>query len=99
MGSAFRVALIALGFAHRAGCLEGLGNLVVQFDAISHDHKCPVAGHFSENLLTEEHHRETLAAALRLPEHASAAVTGIASGEYRGNCVVDAEELVILADD
>ena len=72
------VALVALGFAHRAGGLERLGNLVVQFHAVGHDHERPVAGHLAQHLLREEHHREALAAALRLPEHAAAPVAQLA---------------------
>src|SRR3990172_1472096 len=68
MCAARRVALVPFGLAHRAGGLEGLGDLVVQFDAVGDDYKRPVARHLAQHLLREEHHRETLAAALRLPK-------------------------------
>ena len=55
--------------------------------------------HLAQHLLREEHHRETLAAALRLPEHAAATVPQRACSEHRGDGVVHAEELVILTDD
>ena len=93
------VALVALGFAHRAGGLEPLGNLVVQLHAVGHDHERLVARHLAEHLLREEHHCEALAAALRLPEYAAATVPQLARGEHRGGGVVRAEELVILPDD
>jgi len=49
--------------------------------------------------LCEEHHREAFAAALRLPEHAAASVAELARFEHRGDGVVHAEKLVVLADD
>ena len=97
--AALGMALVALGFAHRARGLERLGNLVVQFHAVGHDHERPVARHLAQHLLREEHHRETLAATLRLPKHAAAPVPGFARFEHRGDGVVHAEELVILPDD
>jgi hypothetical protein len=36
------MAQVAFGFTHRAGGLERLGNLVVQFHAVGHDHERPV---------------------------------------------------------
>ena len=97
--TAVGVAFVALGLTHRAGGLEGLGDLIVQFHAVGDDDKGPVAGQLAQHLLREEHHRETLAAALRLPEHAAAPVTQRARVEHRGDGVVDAEVLVVLADD
>jgi hypothetical protein len=91
--------MVALGLAHRAGGLEGLGDLLVQFHAVGDDHEGPVAGQLAQHLLREEHHREALAAALRLPEHAAAPVAQLARFEHRGDGVIDAEELVVLADD
>ncbi len=99
MRAAGRMALVTLGLAHRARGLEGLGDLVVQFNAVGHDHEGPVAGKFAQHLLGEEHHRETLAAALRLPEHAAAPVTELAGLQHRGDGVVHAEKLVVLAED
>ncbi len=67
--------LLAFAFARRAGRLERLGNLVVKLNAVSHNHKGPVAMVFAQNLLREKDHREALAAARRLPEDSTAAVT------------------------
>ena len=92
------MALVALGLAHRAAGLEGLGDLVVQLHAVGDDHEGPVAGHLAQHLLREEHHREALAAALRLPEHAAAPVAQLAGFQHRGDGVVHAEELVVLAE-
>src|SRR4051794_22676499 len=77
------VALVALGLANRACRLEGLGNLVVQFDAVSHHDKRPVARYPAQDLLRKEHHREALAAALRLPEHPSAPMPPLAGFKHR----------------
>jgi hypothetical protein len=99
MRAARGVALVALGFTDRAGGLERLGNRVVQLHAVGHDHERPVAHHLARHLLREEHHRETLAAALRLPEHIAATMPQLARFENRGDGVVDAEELIILSDD
>ena len=93
------MALIAFGFAHCAGRLEGLGDLVVQLHPVGHDHERPVPRHLAQHLLREEHHRKALATALRLPEHAAAPAAGLAGREHRGDGIVDAEELVVLADD
>ena len=90
------VALVALGLAHRAGGLEGLGDLVVQLHAVGDDHEGPVARHLAQHLLREEDHREALAAALRVPEDAAAPVARLARLEHRGDGVVHAEELVVL---
>ena len=82
MRAARGVALVALGFAHRAGGLERLGNLVIQLHAVGHDHERPVARHLAQHLLREEHHRETLAAALRLPKNAATTVPQLARDEH-----------------
>jgi len=78
--------------------LEGLGDLVVQLHAVGHHYEGPVALHPAQHLLGEEHHREALAAALGLPEHAGAAVSPLACLQHRGDGVVDAEELVVLTE-
>ena len=72
--AALRMAQLALCLADRAAGLECLGDLVVQLHAVGDHHERPVAWHLAQNLLREEHHRETLAGALRLPEHAAATV-------------------------
>jgi hypothetical protein len=99
MRAARGVALVALGFAHCAGGFERFGNLGIQLPAVGHDHEGPVARHLAQHLLREEHHRETFAAALRLPEHAAAAMSEFAGFEQRGDGIVHAEDLVILPDD
>ena len=96
--AAARVAGIALGRAHRAHRLEGLGDLPVQLHPVGHHHEGPVAGQPAQHLLGEEHHRKALAAALRLPEHAAAAVALLARGHHRRDGVVHAQHLVVLPD-
>ena len=98
MRAAAGMALVALGLAHRAGGLEGLGDLLVQFHPVCHDGKGPVARHLAQHLLREEHHRKTLAAALRLPEHPAAPVPQLARFEHRGNRVVHPKKLVVLPE-
>jgi hypothetical protein len=93
------VAFVARSLAHGAGGLEGPGDLLVQFDAVGDHHKGPVAGQLPQHLLREEDHRKALAAALRLPEHAAAPMAQLARLQHRGDGVIDAEELVVLADD
>src|SRR5262245_10257941 len=84
VSTALSVALIALSLAHRSDGLEGLGDLIVQFYAVGHDHEGPVPLQLAQHLLREKHHGEALAAALRLPEHAGAAVSSLARFEHRG---------------
>ena len=98
VGAAGGMAFVALGLAHRAGGLERLGDLLVQFHPVGDHHEGPVAGQLAQHLLREEHHRKALAAALRLPEHAAAPVAKLAGLQHRGDGVVDAEELVVLAE-
>ena len=93
------MALIALGFTHGPGGLECLGDLVIQFNPVGHDHESPVARHLAQHLLGEEHHRKTFPAALRLPKYAAATVALLTRLQHRGDGVVYAEKLVILADD
>lgn len=69
-----------------------------KFRACNH-HEGPVPDQFAQHLLGEEHHRVALAAALGLPELAAAPVAQAAGFEHRGDGVVYAEELVVLADD
>src|SRR5439155_17399523 len=87
MRAARGVALVALGLAYRAGGLERLRDLVVQLHAVGHDHERPITRHLAQHLLREEYHRQTLAAALRLPEHTAAAMAGLARCQHRGNGV------------
>ena len=49
---------------------EVLVDLPIEIVAIGDDEERPVAGHFAMNLLREEDHAVTLAAALRVPEDA-----------------------------
>ena len=60
VGGAFRVTPVALRFAHGTACLEGLGDLVVQFRPIGDNHECPISRQLPENLLAEEHHGNAL---------------------------------------
>jgi len=55
MRTAHGVALVAPGFAHRAGSLERLGNLVIQLHAVGHDYESLVARHLAQHLLCEKH--------------------------------------------
>ncbi len=66
------VALVALGFAHRARGLERLRNLVVQFHTVRRDHECPVARDLAQHLLGEERDRVRLPRALSVPEDTNA---------------------------
>jgi hypothetical protein len=88
------MAGVPLDLAHGAGALEGLGDLLVQFDAVGDDHESPVTGQLPQHFLREKHPREALAAALRLPEDAAASVAELARCEHRGDGVIDAEKLV-----
>src|SRR6266478_1166670 len=76
---------------HRATGGEGPGNLIVEFNPVGDDDKRPISRHLSQDLLGEENHRETLAAALRLPEHAAATVPRLASLERGSKRIVNAE--------
>jgi hypothetical protein len=82
----------------RAGGGEVLIDLPVEVVAIGDDDKRPVAGHLAHNLLREEDHAVTLAAALRVSEHAEAALilSDVAHGR---DGIVDAEDLMILGDE
>ena len=67
--------VFATGGAHvlagrRAGRLESLGDLIVQLLAVGDDDEGGTAQHLAQHLLGEEHHRQALARALRMPEHA-----------------------------
>jgi hypothetical protein len=91
------VALLAFALTHRARRLEGLGDLVVQFHAVGHDHERPVAVLPAQDLLREEDHRKALAAPLRLPEHTAAAVALGARLQHGANDVIHAQHLVVLS--
>jgi len=86
----------------RAGCREGLVDLIVQFGAVSDDHKSPLAGQGAENLLGEEHHGEALAAPLRVPEDPELLgrfhIPGFPQLDHLGNRLVHAQVLVVLGD-
>jgi hypothetical protein len=89
---------VAFGFADGPTAFENLGDLVVEFDAVRHDHERPIARNPPQNLLREKHHREALAAALGLPEDAAASAAFRARLHRGDDGVIDAEELVILAE-
>ena len=59
--------------------LKRLGDLIVKFHTIGHDHECPIARLFTKNFLCEKHHREALATSLCLPEYAGATVSRLSS--------------------
>src|SRR5574337_931148 len=90
------MALVTFRLADRTAGFEGLGDLVVQLDAIGHDYECPVAGNLPKDLLREEHHGETLARALRLPEYAAPSVPLFTRFQRCGDGIIHAEELMIL---
>ena len=82
----------------RAGGGEVLIDLPVEVVAIGDDDERPVAGHFAQNLLREEDHDVTLAAALRMPEHTEAALI-LADIVHGRDGVVDTEDLMVLGDE
>ena len=92
MLAAFR---LGAAFGHHPGRGEVLVDLPVQFLPVGDDHKGPVARHLAQHLLGEEHHRDALAAALGVPEHAQLALPlpDVGQGLQR---VVDAQVLVVL---
>src|SRR4051794_15807722 len=55
---------------HSPDASERLVDLVVEIVAVGHNHKGPVARNLSQHFLCKEDHRETLTAALRMPENA-----------------------------
>src|SRR5205823_5198765 len=55
---------------HSPNAGERLVNLVIEIVAVGHNHKGPVTRNLSQHLLGKEDHRETLTAALRMPENA-----------------------------
>ena len=80
---------------------EVLVDLPIEVFAIGDDEERPVAGHFAQDLLREEDHAVTLAAALRVPEDAQLALI-----RSRTSCVfdgldgaIDAEVLMVLGDE
>jgi hypothetical protein len=87
-----------ISITHGSDRFKSLGDLLVQFHAIGDHHEGPVAGQLAQHLLGKEHHREALAAALRLPEHPTAPVAHLACFEHRNDGVIHAQVLVILAD-
>ncbi len=100
--------VLAAGGAHvlargGAGRLEGLADLVVQLLAVRHDHEGATAQHPAQHLLREEHHRQALARALRVPEHAQALAFQLLAGFVNSaqfhqprDGLVHAQELVVL---
>ena len=56
---------------------EGLVKLVVQIDAVRHQHEGEVAGHGAPDFLGEERHRVGFAAALSVPKHTEFAEIGM----------------------
>ena len=99
MRAAIRVALVAFRFADCSARLECLGDLFIQFNAVSDDNKRPVPDEFPEYLLRKKHHRKTFTAALRLPEYTTATVAELACFQHRSDSAIHAKELVILPND
>jgi hypothetical protein len=56
-------------------------DLAVQVVSVGHHHESEVAGELAEDLARVEHHREALARALGVPEHAQ-----LAAQPRRWNC-------------
>mmetsp|Transcript_59150 Transcript_59150/g.139316 ORF Transcript_59150/g.139316 Transcript_59150/m.139316 type:complete len:660 (-) Transcript_59150:2296-4275(-) len=88
---------IVLG-RHHAGMQEVAVDLPVQIVPVGHHHEREVAGELAEDLARVEHHREALARALGVPEHAQPAAQLAAVPELLEG-VVHADELVVLRDD
>src|ERR1700687_1183239 len=88
-----------LGVLNRSTCRVGFRYLVVEFDAVRDDDEGPVAGDRAQNLLCVEYHRETLAAALGLPEHARAPVPTLPCRQCRHDGVIHADDLMVLPED
>ena len=90
--AAFR---LGVGFGYNACRGEMLVDLPVQFLPVGDHHKCPVPRHLAQHFLGEEHHRHTLAAALRMPEHPQLAVplSNIGQGFQ---CIINAQVLMVL---
>ena len=99
MSATAGVAGIALGRAYRACGLESFGNLLIKLHTVGHHHKSPVTRQLAQHLLRKKHHGKTLAAALRLPKHPAAPMPHLAGLQHRGNGIVHAQKLVVLADD
>ena len=90
-------AALGLGaaFGDHARGRKVLVDLAVQLPAVRDHHEGPVARHLSEHLLRKEDHRNTLAAALGVPEHPEPAFALLDLGQGLER-VVDAEVLVVL---
>ena len=90
--------LRGFGLGDCAGVEEVPVNLPVQIVAVGHHHEGEIARLFAEDFAGIEDHREALARALRVPEHAELALQFLALEE----CLVGpvhADELVVLRDD
>ena len=97
VSAAARMTILGIRDGPASG--ERLGNLVIQFHPVSHDHESPVARDLPQHLLGKEHHREALAAALGLPKHPRPPMPERARLQHGRNGVVDAEVLMILPED
>ena len=90
--------LRCFGFSEQPAVFKRVADLLVQLVAIRQDHERRRTGKFSPNLLREEHHGITLAAALRMPEHAELPVVQLAAG-IGLHRLIHAEILVVAGKD
>src|SRR5262245_13438759 len=97
MRSALRLAVLE-EFCERSGRSKCSGDLLVQFLPVSDDDEGPTAPQPPQHLLGEHHHREALAAALRVPEDAE---TPLITAELPHGFVgtIDTENLMVLCDE
>src|SRR5882724_5979898 len=72
MDAALRLTILD-ELCQRSNRSESPGNLFVEFLAVRDDDKGPVATETAQYFLGKHHHRQALAAALRVPEHTETA--------------------------
>src|SRR5205814_5341798 len=82
---------------HSSNAGERLVDLVIEIVAVGHNHKGPVARNLSQHFLSEEDHRETLTAALRMPENAQPSLV-LTNGVHSVKRTIHAKILVVLRD-
>src|SRR5438874_13217243 len=80
---------------HSPNAGERLVDLVIEIVAVGHNHKGPVSRYLAQYLLREEDHRETLTAALRMPENAQPSLV-LANGVHSFKRTIHAKILVVL---
>ena len=87
------------GIGDGAGVGELAVELEVELGAVGDHHERPRPGDAAEHLLGEPQHRQALAGALRVPEHAEALLAGGPDPVEVLDGGVDAEVLVVAGDD